>query len=66
MEKFAAICIKLTYATIDDEKYLFVFSLNQKSQKVNDTDSLVFLFDNKTKKSRKLNLLEMNSHRLVC
>ena len=64
-KNFGAICIKLPDASINGEKFLFVYGPNKKCPEVPNTDSFVFCSLNQLKEQKKQNPLEMSSLRLA-
>ena len=64
-KNFGATCIKLLDASVNGETYLFVCGPNKKCPEVINSDSLVCFYPNETKKTTKMNPLEMSSLRLT-
>tara|TARA_Y100001968_G_scaffold231937_1_gene214662 strand:+ start:732 stop:1220 length:489 start_codon:yes stop_codon:yes gene_type:complete len=64
-KNFGAICIKLPDASVNGETYLFACGPNKKCLEVTNTNSFVFLSQNKINEPRKQNPLEMSSLRLA-
>ncbi len=64
-KNIGAICVKLPYASVNGETYLFVCGPNKKCPEVTNTDSFVFFSPTEITKERKQNPLEMSSLRLA-